>query len=390
MTKFFLRLVFILSLICVFLPLYGRVLAQKEEQEEQQDPETVPLYECWKFEADNPGKIKIASDNVSTIFLLDHNGVLEAINLVDGKLLWKTDLGGEIRSDIFFEDRRLYLVTEKAIVSPDPGGESNSESEMLVTAVSAETGLPVWAQKFKQPVIEHESQTLKLATVNELLYVIGDTGRILILDKRNGETRKVIKMDFQLSAEPFIFNKTVYFGTTGNTLMALSTETNAVSKVSDLKNAARVLYTGRKDFIFVGDGFGAVYAYSLLNGKVLWQVRTGAEISGIQAEHDSLYISSNDNFIYCLSVLSGNIIWKKRLAGRNEFTLLNGKEKSLMFVVTLNSDLFVVGSLLKGRTVNRISLPEDDYFVGRPLVIGDSAVVPTSFGLRAYSLFKCS
>ena len=63
-----------------------------------------------------------------------------------------------------------------------------------------------------------------------------------------------------------------------------------------------------KNAVYVADGSGYVYAFSL-NGTLLWQYKTkGAILSSPALVNDTLYVTSADGFIYALKANNGNLI----------------------------------------------------------------------------------
>src|SRR5215213_7270329 len=94
-----------------------------------------PFQKCFEFETAQMSAFPPQSDERQTIFQTLSDGTLTAIDALGGKILWRSQFGGEIASNTLFEDNKLYLVN-KIIDENAP--------EFVIRSVSAATGLTLW------------------------------------------------------------------------------------------------------------------------------------------------------------------------------------------------------------------------------------------------------
>lgn len=72
------------------------------------------------------------------------------------------------------------------------------------------------------------------------------------------------------------------------------------------------------EFLFVPDAQGYVTAYSVADGTLAWQFRTGAQVrSSPTLVGNYLYFGSDDDFVYCVDTKTGNLRWKSNDRGKS-------------------------------------------------------------------------
>ena len=376
MINFFIRAVIILTFIFLSFS-FNKVSAQGSVN--------MSLHECWKFETTQSENLKIASDNASELFF-SLEGNLQAVNLLDRKIHWKTELGGEVISNILYKNEKIFIITKSNLQKE----REKKKEEITVRSISSLTGLPIWKQTFEITSDKLENKEnigqIDLIVNDNFLNLVLSSGEIIILEKLDGKVNKQISLDSELSSAPIIASQKIYIGTVKKGIQYLYDGKISILKGLNFYNIAKVIYVSGyddKDYLFIADQLGIVYCFSLVSRKMVWKTRTGAEVIGIKEERGFLLVSSNDNFIYSISQKNGNIKWKKRLAGRSEFAISD--DQTLLFLATVNSDTLTVSKSDKGNTINQIFLPDTNYFVSSPLLIKDFVVTPTNSGFSVYN-----
>jgi len=72
------------------------------------------------------------------------------------------------------------------------------------------------------------------------------------------------------------------------------------------------------DMVFVPDAEGFVTAYSVADGTVAWQFRTGGSVrSSPTLVGNFLFFGSDDDFVYCVDAQTGNLRWKSNDRGKS-------------------------------------------------------------------------
>lgn len=330
-----------------------------------------PFQKCWEFETDRLSVFAPLTDKRQTIFQILDNGSLEAIDAAAGKTVWRSQFGGEIVSNAFFEDNKLYLINK--II------DDEKDSEFVIRTVSAATGLTLW----QKGLALNAAGRIFVATGNNSIIVVSDTGQLLLIDKTNGAESWRKDLSTEITSVPFIFENKIIVGTVENKVLAFSVTGGETIFKLDLPNAPTGNFFVSTETVVAGDRAGNVLAFRLADRKLLWKARTGAQIVDISEVSGNFLVSSNDGFVYLLSARNGDRIWKRRLAGRpidkppvsHNFALLQTVDGVAAQVLDLGS----------GKTVNQIFLGDNVFSAGGAAFVYQRIVIPTSRGLVAFS-----
>lgn len=349
-----------------------------------QDSEGFPLNKCWSFLTDQSTNLNIASDNVSRIFYPLKNGTIKAFDYLDGVVLWKTELGGEIVSDILYHHGKIFVATES-------GTESSESRTIKLRSIGEATGLPVWQQDIQIEDAGTGSKQVKgvaplnLFIIDSYLYLLESSGRLTVLDSLTGNIEKQVRVGFDLSSKPIIQGTNIYVATAGNEILQISSAKFEVMEVLNLGNPARSIYAVGGNELFISDALGTLYSFNRTSSKFSWKMRAGAEIIDIKRGKQGLFVSSNDNYVYLVSESTGNVVWRKRLAGRASLALSDKED----FLFTLALDTLTVTRAAKGDTANQVYLDENTYATASPVLIGDGLIIPFDKGFTVYSFVGC-
>lgn len=327
---------------------------------------------CWELNVEGISKFDVASDNTRQLFFSSENGYVASVNIMNGTLSWKTELGGRT-TEIIYDKESLFTI------SRNNNKSSESKDEITIRALSSETGIVKWQKSMA--AVPGSSNKHSLILDNDYLFFISSSADIIRIAKRNGDEIKESSLKEVLTTSAEVSNHKIYFGTEQKNIIIYSTVTKNVQKIP-LKDIPTVLFPV-EERIIIGDKLGKLIAVNPESKDTDWQVRLGAEISDITQTDRGIAVSSNDNFVYLMSPKNGAKIWKKRLAGRANITF-SGDTKTL-FVVNLNSDLSTFIETEKGKTVNQISIQSPNFFVNKPISIKDMIIFHTSNGLIAYN-----
>lgn len=330
-----------------------------------------PFQKCWEFETDRLSVFPPLTDKRQTIFQTLDDGTLTAIDALHGKTVWRSQFGGEIVSNAFFEDNKLYLVSK--II------DDEKDSEFVLRTVSAATGLTLWQKNFPFK----EAGKLFVSTFNNSIIITSDTGQILLIDKTNGAEVWRRDLPTEITSVPFLFENKIFTGTVENKILTFSVSNGEIVFKLDSPHAPTGNIFVSAETLVVGDRAGSVLAFRLADRKLLWKARTGAQIVDITEVSENFLVSSNDGFVYLLSNKNGDRIWKRRLAGRpigkppvsNNYALLQ----------TIDGVAATILDLGNGKTVNQIFLGENVFSAGGAVLVYNRIVIPTNKGLLAFS-----
>lgn len=328
-----------------------------------------PLIVKWRYESDRTTNLTPASDG-KTIYLPLAEGVLIALNPADGKLIWKTETGGEFSASPAADDRSVFVPTR--YVESEQGHVHGT-----LRALSKSTGVTLWMRTLPAPLAG------SLVAGPSALFAGSADGRVYAFDKRTGLTLWINQYGEAFASEPALAGHFLYVGSEGGTLLALDQATGAL--VWQYKARARIQgpIAIANGTVFFGSGDGYVYAFSELRSKLVWRRRTGAAVQAVAAVDNGLLAASFDNFAYLLSANKGSLVWRRQLPGRISSRPITAADGALF--TPLSTDSAIVLGLRDGKPVNTLALGEDNSSSAAPIVVGDLVLITTPHGLLAFA-----
>jgi len=246
-----------------------------------------------------------------TGYSIDHEGLVMAWTLSDGKVLWRQNLHTSAASAITLDKTHLYFGTSK--------GE--------VFALDKLNGKQVWKQQLTSEVL---SPPVSYA---EYLVVRTVDGRIHTLHSATGKQawahdRTMPVLSLRGTSNPVVSNNIVISGADNGKLTALALSNgnllwettisiprgrNEIERLVDI-DAQPVVKDG---VIYTVAYQGRLAAVKLDSGRILW-VRDISSYTGMVIDSNKIYISDADGLVWALDRFNGATIWKQdRLLRRN-------------------------------------------------------------------------
>jgi outer membrane protein assembly factor BamB len=345
----------------------------------------VPLKECWKIENEAIIGLKIASDNEVELFLSNSDGLIEAINKLTGEIIWKTEIGGELYPQILNDSQKLYIVSKNANGENEEIKETKEISDekkstlLTVRALSISTGITNW----QKPLNKIAGEEIFFLENAEQLFLLTRSGKFTALSKAQGEILSEAQLDARITALPFLYAGKIYLGTSEKKIETISIPDGKKQTLLDLPGIPKSIYINGNGNLYTGDAAGNLLAMDIQRNSVKWKNWTGAEITNITRVDRGLLVTSFDNYVYLLSEKNGKRLWKTRLSGRSMGTPLI-KDNVAVFSTFGGTDAVFI-ELKKGKSINRILIQEQNYFVNNPQSAGDLIFFPTHRGVFAYT-----
>lgn len=337
----------------------------------------LPFRPCLQKEDDNILSVTPASDNKEEYFSVLKGGKVAKTRLTTNTTLWMSELGGEIVTDLIFDDGKIFFITKKN--DTDFQKENNlgrQASNYILWSLNSETGLT----ERQLPLTSEKA--LFLESYRHKLFLINKDGNITSL---TNDLQRITTIDLAhkvISAAAFFENR-IYIGTEDNLILVISADNlEVVSKIPTLQSPASVLEV-TKDKLFWGEKKGYVNFFDTKNNKLVWSVRYGGEISSLDVASDGILVSSLDNFVYKISLQNGKRIWKRRLTGRvfAKPLILN----NFALFVTVVDNNAVILDLKDGKVVNQLSLDENSPILSKPAVLHKLLMFVTNRGLFGFA-----
>ena len=330
-----------------------------------------PLTVRWRYESNVTLNLTPAFDQ-ERVYLPLAGGTIVALTARDGKLYWRSDMGGELSASPIADETAIYVASETTGSSSEP-----RRSGGALRALSREGGVTQWMTPLVTPLRG------ALATGGGKLFAGGSDGRAYAFDKQTGGVLWSIPFSSPFAGQPVLKSGRVYFGSQDGTLLALEESTGKVLWRFRTKGAVHGPVALDNENVYFGSGDGYVYAVSADKGRLKWRKRTGAGVEAVAlAGADILLAASLDNFVYLLNE-KGTMLWKKQLPGRISSQPLTVQEAALF--TPLSSSAAVVLSLKDGKQVNSLPTEEELTSSAAPILVGDAVIVTTEHGLLAFA-----
>ena len=329
-----------------------------------------PLTVRWRYASNVTLNLTPAYDK-ERVYLPLAGGTIVALTARDGKLFWRSDMGGELSASPVADDSAIYVASETTGAPTEPRRPGGA-----LRALSRESGVTQWMTPLITPVKG------ALAIGGGKVFAGGSDGRAYAFDKHTGGVLWSIPFASPFAGQPVLQAGRVYFGSEDGSLLALEESTGRLLWRFRTKGAVRGPVAVDRENVYFGSGDGYVYAVSADRGKLKWRKRTGAGVEAVTLAGDMLLAASLDNFAYLLND-KGAMLWKKQLPGRISSQPLTVAEAALF--TPLSSTAAVVLSLKDGKQVNSLPTEEELTSSASPILVGDAVIVTTEHGLLAFA-----
>ena len=357
---------------------------------------SVILHNCWALPLNNSTDIGIASDNDNVLYFSLVEGKVLAFDLETGKKRWETELGGDIialpvingdwiytAAKYITEERKNLLLKGEQNTSSIRDENKNGENKTIILrALDKTTGVTRW-QSALAP-----AEKLFLFNFEDCIVSVSDNGQMDSVGKIDGKIAWRKQLNTNLSAPPLVKNAEIFLGTVDNRILKLSLADGRIMQQTKTFAPPTVFMENTaKDKLIVGDRKGNLLSMSKRFDEktktIEWRFRIGAEISSINTTVEGLLVSSFDNFVYLVSEDGGKPLWKKRFSGRiiaapliaGDYFIVSATDESIAVIAELNG----------GRSVNKLSLNDGDFFTGLSLRTKNILVFSTLKGVFGYS-----
>lgn len=332
-----------------------------------------PLTVRWQFDSKNTTSLSPTSNN-GRLYLPLTLGEIVSLNVSNGQLVWRTEIGGDFSASPIADERGVYLASR----SDDPANSRQIlRSTGAIRALSQSTGITLWMRTLHFPL-----QGGLVSSPTKLFGGSAD-GRVYAFNKATGDILWVFQHTSPFSSYPTLHDKRLYIGSEDGTLLALDESSGAVAWRYRTRGALRGTVAVADNIIFFGSTDGYVYAYNEMRGRLLWRRRTGAAVQAVMLTENGIVVTSLDNFVYLLSPRRGELIWKRQLAGRIAALPLIDTRSALF--APLGGDACIVLSLRDGKQLNTLSVGEEGNTGATPLVADKLLLIPTRRGLTAFA-----
>src|SRR5947209_150720 len=248
-----------------------------------------------------------------SLYQLNDNAVLMAINKSNGRVRWRRRLGRLSASTPAASGNSVYATVLARAAGVQEG---------RVVAVRQSDGTVRWSR-----ALPSRSESSPLLDRGRLYFGTED-GTVFALRASDGSVIWTYHARGAVKASPTLNDGRLYFGDYGGSVHALrqgdgrpvwSTDTSGTLFGSGNFYSTAAVRWGR---VFLGSTDGRVYAFDEWTGRLDWAHQTGAYVYASPAALDTpglgptLYLGSYDGTFYALNARTGRVRWRYHAGGR--------------------------------------------------------------------------
>jgi outer membrane protein assembly factor BamB len=224
------------------------------------------------------------------------HGVLRAISMRSGRILWERRLGTLSASSPGLDPSRRVLVTP----SMSPG---------YVSVVSMDTGRVRWriytGRAEPSPVIR-----------DGIAYFAAANGNVYALNLERRRMRWVFHGGVKITSSPALVGNRLYVGDYAGRVFALDARTGRRLWTGSAGSRVYGTVAVADGRVFAPSVFSGLSALSARSGRLLWRIPVGAYLySSPAAYHRRVYFGTYAGIVYCASARSGRILWSRSAGG---------------------------------------------------------------------------
>jgi hypothetical protein len=224
------------------------------------------------------------------------HGRLRALDMRNGRLLWRTRVGSRMASSPGMDPKRGVLVT----TSMSPG---------YVNVVSMKTGHVRWrfytGRAEPSPVIR-----------KGLAYFGAANGNVYALDLDRRRVRWVFHGGVKITGSPALSGKKLFVGDYAGRVFALDARSGRVLWRGSAGSRVYGTIAVAGGRVFAPSVFSGLSALSARTGRLLWRIPVGAYLySSPGVYRGRVYFGAYTGYVYCASASSGRILWSRPAGG---------------------------------------------------------------------------
>lgn len=304
------------------------------------------------------------------VYVANGDGYVEALNLDNGKRLWRSRTGDRLISGPTVAGDALLMGTRDG----------------QVVALDAATGQRNWTSDLSSEVIASPAFGAGLAIARTL------DGRLVALDLATGDRRWTIErtvptLTMRGTSSPVIVDNTVYVGLDNGKIVALDLATGeqrweqAIALPSGRSELERIVDIDANPLVLDNELYavsvgGEMASLSLTSGRVRWQQQVAAE-SGLAYDDSNIFTSDMDGDVWAVNRITGSKSWEQEALKYRKLSAPAVFDGDLLvgdfegYVHWLSAD---DGSIMaRGR-------PFDEAIRAQPVVAGDRVIVLGAYG----------
>ena len=241
-----------------------------------------------------------------TLYVVNKNGTLFAVNADRGKKRWELDIGQLSAASPAFGEERIFAPTLEpgSIVAVDKFGKVRWKRDLPGRSESSP------------------------AVADGKVIVGCECGTLFAFDARTGKTVWEADLGGQLKASPAVDEGVVFIGDYDGKLSAVNLDDGEIkwqtgTTGGGFGRTGRIYATAAVAFgrVYVGSLDGRMYSFEKETGELAWSKSTGGYVyaGAVAADTDetrpTIYFGSYDGNFYALDARDGSTRWERDLGG---------------------------------------------------------------------------
>jgi outer membrane protein assembly factor BamB len=255
-------------------------------------PINTKIWSCPNFTT--PTAITIENN---IVYISDDSGVLHAVNMNDGKELWRFQTGGVIESPAVVLSNAVYFGS----------GDGN------LYVLDSKKGRLLWTFKTREPISSSplvERNTVYFGDMAGNFYSLNTT--------KQGKIKWKLRLNASIETTPVLFDSVIYIGSWDGSLYAMDESSGKILGKLQTKGKITSSILVINGSILFGSYDGYVYSIMALDKKNL--KKTLSDGSEAISENSNYPHKLGFQINYDTNPIWGNVLWKLRL-GANPFSM---------------------------------------------------------------------
>jgi outer membrane protein assembly factor BamB len=260
----------------------------------------------------------------NTLYLLDDNGWLKAVNKLSGQLIWQHHLGTLAAASPAIDIRNGLVLVPLLSVTPPPAGHAATPGNGRLVAVTIATGRTVWSLPL--PAGSESSPIV----ANDTVFFGDQGGTVWAVRAGDGHVDWTYHASGAVKGGPALADGKLYFGdysgrayaieaANGHEVWSVGTSgTHFGFGSGEFYSTPAVAY-GR---VYMGNTDGRVYSFAADSGELAWATSTGGYVYGSPAVATvpglgpTVYVGSYSGQFYAFNAQSGAVRWSRAAGGK--------------------------------------------------------------------------
>jgi len=313
-----------------------------EEEKQENVTEIFKKEETLNFEVNPNLKIELDSRAVNNSFLnnfnnnngrINYSGRLEKVSKYKFK---KIENFYQYEAEITFNQNNIiFFDNEGSILSFD------SSSNLI------------WKKNYYSKAQKKQNPFLFFGHNNKILIIADNIAKLYAVDINTGELLWTKKNNAPFNSQVKIYKDKIYVIDFENTLRAYSINDgkeiwNRKTQNSLIRSQKKLSLIILDEKIYFNNSLGDISAIDINNGNLIWQTPTQSSLtydtgfflktSDIVADQNLLFFSNNQNQFFSLDIQTGNLNWKQEINSSLRPIIIN----NFLFTVSLEGYLIII------------------------------------------------